>query len=110
MASKSSDPLLESLMQLAVTAAPLIRKARDAGLFRPMEGRGQPPVDAEVVTPQPAPAAAASEAAPDAAPAAAPATDAHVAALHDIIVRQALQIRALEAEVAALKAAATPPA
>jgi hypothetical protein len=104
MASKSGDPLLESLMQLAATAAPLIRKARDAGLFRPMDGRADAPVDAEVVTPQPAAGA-------QPGPTAAPATDAQIAALHDIIVRQALQIRALEAEVAAMKAAAaTPPA
>jgi hypothetical protein len=98
MASKSNDPLLESLMQLAATAAPLIRKARDAGLFRPMDARSEAPVDAEVVTPA-APAASTGT----------PASDAQIAALHDIIVRQALQIRALEAEVAALKAA-TPPA
>lgn len=111
MASKSNDPLLESLMQLAVTAAPLIRKARDAGLFRPADRSGDAPVEAEVVTkkasptssPQPSPA-------PETAAAPAPEHAAQQAALQDIIVRQALHIRALEAEVAALKAAATPAA
>lgn len=97
--AKSNDPLIETLMQLAVTAAPLIRKARDSGIFRT-----DTIMEAEIVPPKPPepPEPPKAEAAPE-APAA---PDASMAAMQDIIVRQALRINALEAEVAALKAAA----
>ena len=98
--AKSNDPLIESLMQMAVAAAPLIRKARDSGIFRERDGV----VDAEVVVTkaaEPPPPPAAPE------PPAAPAPE--TGALQDIIVRQALRINALEAEIAALKAAAAKP-
>ncbi len=106
--AKNNDPLIESLMQLAVSAAPLIRKARESGIFRDRETV----VDAEVVKPEaprppePPQAPKAAEAAPEPPPAPA-APDPSVAAMQDIIVRQALRINELEAEVAALKAAAT---
>ncbi|WP_353218464.1 hypothetical protein [Sandarakinorhabdus sp.] len=93
--AKSNDPLIESLMQLAVSAAPLIRKAREAGIFRDRDGM----VDAEIVTPTAKPAPPESPAAP-AAP-----EMAQTAALQDIVVRQALRINELENELAALKAA-----
>lgn len=100
--AKSNDPLIESLMQMAVAAAPLIRKARESGIFR-----GETVVDAEVVTPK-APEAPTPPEPPKAAepPPASP----DAAALQDIIVRQALRINELEAEVAALKAKAVKPA
>jgi hypothetical protein len=105
--AKNNDPLIESLMQLAVTAAPLIRKARESGIFRDRDTV----VEAEVVQPeaprQPEPPQApkASEAAPEPPPAPA-APDPSLGAMQDIIVRQALRINELEAEVAALKATA----
>jgi len=102
--AKTNDPLIESLMQLAVTAAPLIRKARESGIFRDRDTV----VEAEVVKPEAprAPEPPKAEAAPVAPePPPAPATpDPSVAAMQDIIVRQALRINELEAEVAALKA------
>lgn len=94
--AKSNDQLIESLMQLAVSAAPLIRKARESGIFR------DPVVDAEVVTPT-AKAAEAPPKSPEAPPA--PTETGMTAALQDIVVRQALRINELEAELAALKAA-----
>jgi len=94
--AKSNDQLIESLMQLAVSAAPLIRKARESGIFR------DPVVDAEVVSPT-AKAAEAPPKPPEAP--AAPADAGMTAALQDIVVRQALRINELEAELAALKAA-----
>ncbi len=108
--AKSNDPLIESLMQLAVTAAPLIRKARESGIFRT-----ETVVEAEVVKPEAPkppepPKAEAAPVAPEPPPAPAapdPAVAAQSAAMQDIIVRQALRINELEAEVAALKAAAT---
>jgi hypothetical protein len=108
--AKSNDPLIESLMQLAVTAAPLIRKARESGIFRT-----ETVVEAEVVQPEapkppePPKAAEAAPVAPEPPPAPA-APDPSVAAMQDIIVRQALRINELEAEVAALKAKAAKPA
>lgn len=94
--AKSNDPLIETLMQLAVTAAPLIRKARDSGIFRT-----DTIMEAEIVQPEaPRPPEPPKADAPSAAP------DPSMAALQDIIVRQALRINALEAEIAALKAAA----
>lgn len=99
--AKSNDPLIESLMQMAVAAAPLIRKARESGIFRERETV----VDAEIVTPEPAKAPTPPE--PPKAPEAAapPPVSPDTSALQDIVVRQALRINELEAEVAALKAA-----
>ena len=90
MANKQ-DPLIESLMALAVSAAPLIQRARDSGLFKP--GSREAEASEIVITPDPAPAAPA----PDFA--------AEKAALQDIVVQQAMRINALEAEIAARKAA-----
>ena len=107
--AKSNDPLIESLMQLAVAAAPLVRKAREAGIFR----REDDMVDAEVVTPraaEPPPAPTPPEPPKADAPAAPGEPSAQAAAMQDIIVRQALRINELEAEVAKLKAAAARPA
>ena len=103
--AKSNDPLIESLMQMAVAAAPLLRKARESGIFRDRDSV----VDAEVVVPK------AAEPTPPTPPTPAPeppvaAVAPEAAALQDIIVRQALRISELEAEVAALKAAAVKPA
>jgi hypothetical protein len=99
--AKSNDQLIESLMQLAVSAAPLIRKARESGIFR------DPVVDAEVVTPTAKPAEPPPVSEPPKPPEApaAPAEAGMTAALQDIVVRQALRINELEAELAALKAA-----
>jgi hypothetical protein len=105
--AKSNDPLIESLMQMAVAAAPLIRKARESGIFRDRDTV----VDAEIVTPEPAKAPTPPEPpkAPEAA-AAPPPVSPDTSALQDIVVRQALRINELEAEVAALKAKAAKPA
>jgi hypothetical protein len=89
MSTDKPDPLLESLMQLAVSAAPLIRRARESGIFTA-------PPPAPVATPAP-------EAAGETPPA-------DVAALQQIIVNQALRIAALEAEITALKAKRKKPA
>ena len=104
--AKSNDPLIESLMQMAVAAAPLIRKARESGIFSERETV----VDAEIVTPEPAKAPTPPE--PPKAPEAAapPPVSPDTSALQDIVVRQALRINELEAEVAALKAKAAKPA
>ncbi len=94
MANKQ-DPLVESLIGLAVSAAPLIRRAREAGLFKTgsqEEAAAETVVEATVVKP------AAAEPQPDLA--------AEKAALQEIIVNQAMKIAALEAELANLKAAA----
>lgn len=99
--AKSNDPLIESLMQLAVSAAPLIRKAREAGIFRDRDGM----VDAEIVTPTAKPAPPEPPAPPEAPAAPAAPEAAQTAALQDIVVRQALRINELENELAALKAA-----
>ncbi|WP_164156669.1 hypothetical protein [Sandarakinorhabdus rubra] len=102
--AKSNDPLIESLMQLAVAAAPLVRKAREAGIFR----RDDDVVDAEVVTPKAAEPPPPTPPEPPMAPQAAatpPPVSPDIAAMQDIIVRQALRINELEAEVAKLKAA-----
>jgi len=93
--AKNNDPLIDSLMQMAVAAAPLIRKARESGLFRDRDTM----VDAEIVPPKPPEAPAAPSAAPS------PDVSANYAGMQDIIVRQALRINELESEVAALKAA-----
>ena len=102
--AKNNDPLIDSLMQMAVAAAPLIRKARESGIFRDRD----PVVDAEIVTPKPPEAPVPPE--PPVPPKAAEATPSpDAAALQDIIVRQALRINELEAELAALKARAAKP-
>lgn len=90
MADKSQDPLVESLMALAVSAAPLIKRARDAGLFR--AGSAPEAASATVVDVPPAPPPT-------------PDFSAERAALQEIIVNQAMKITALEAELAKLKAA-----
>ena len=91
--AEKPDPLVESLMALAVSAAPLIERARASGLFKPG-------------TREAASAAAASEVAPAAA--ASPAEDfaAQKAALQEIIVAQAMKIATLEAELAKLRSEA----
>jgi hypothetical protein len=68
-------------------------------------------VDAEIVTPEPAKAPTSPEPpkAPEAA-AAPPPVSPDTSALQDIVVRQALRINELEAEVAALKAKSAKPA
>jgi len=101
--AKNNDPLIDSLMQMAVAAAPLIRKARESGIFRDRDTV----VDAEIVTPA-APEAPKPPEAPKAAEP--PAVSPDTSALQDIVVRQALRINELEAEVAALKAKAAKPA
>ncbi len=93
MADKSQDPLVESLMALAVSAAPLIKRARDAGLFR--AGSAPEAASATVVDVPPAPPT----------PPPAPDFSAERSALQEIIVNQAMKIAALEAEIARLKAA-----
>jgi hypothetical protein len=97
MTKQTQDPLVETLMQLAASAAPLIRRARESGMFnadmagkaegRATNTRADDVVDAEVVDPKP---------------------KADSAALEAILVRQALRIAELEAEVTALKAKAKP--
>jgi hypothetical protein len=100
MMAKSNDPLIDSLMQMAVAAAPLIRKARESGIFRDRDTV----VDAEIVTPEaPKPPEPPKAAEP-------PQVSPDTGALQDIVVRQALRINELEAEVAALKAKAAKPA
>jgi len=95
MADKRQDPLIESLMALAISAAPLIKRARDSGMFKAgtREDAASEVVDA-VVTPKPEPAADFS---------------AEKAALQDIIVNQAMKIAVLEAEVAKLSASLSKP-
>ncbi len=101
--AKNNDPLIDSLMQMAVAAAPLIRKARESGIFRDRDTV----VDAEIVTPEPPRAATPPEPPKAAEP---PPVSPDTSALQDIVVRQALRINELEAEVAALKAKAAKPA
>lgn len=87
MASRQEPPISEALMALFAGAAPLIERAKAAGLFR------TPPVD---VTPTPA--------TPSTSPTPPTGDDAKIAALQDIVVAQAQKIVALEAEIAKLKA------
>lgn len=101
--AKSNDPLIDSLMQMAVAAAPLIRKARESGIFRDRDTV----VDADIVTPA-APEAQKPPEPPKAAEP--PPVSPDTSALQDIVVRQALRINELEAEVAALKSKAAKPA
>lgn len=91
MADKTQDPLIESLMALAVSAAPLIKRARDSGMFKAgsREAAASETIVEGVVVPNTPP-----EPSPD--------FSAEKAALQDIIVSQAMKIAALEAEVARL--------
>ena len=88
MADDKQDPLIASLMALAVSAAPLIKRARDSGMFK--AGTREEAASATVVDVPNAPDAEAVDYA------------AQKAALQDIIVNQAMKIAALEAEVARL--------
>jgi hypothetical protein len=97
MADNKPDPLVESLMALAVSAAPLIRRARESGMFKAgsrEDAASETVVEATVIKPEP-------DVSPDFA--------AEKAALQDIIVNQAMKIAALEAEIAKLKATAAKP-
>jgi hypothetical protein len=91
MADDKQDPLIQSLMALAVSAAPLIKRARDSGMFKAgsREDAASETVVEATVTPTPEPA---------------PDFSAEKSALQDIIVNQAMKIAALEAEVAKLTA------
>ena len=94
MADNRQDPLIESLMALAVSAAPLIKRARESGMFKAgsrEEAASETVVEATVIEPEVTKADAAAE----------------KAALQDIIVSQAMKIAALEAEIARLQAQAT---
>jgi|APFEC2959095136_1045048.scaffolds.fasta_scaffold00088_4 hypothetical protein len=95
MADDKNDPLVQSLMALAVSAAPLIKRARDSGMFK--TGSREDAASATVVDvpPTPPPPPADAEAVDYAA---------QKAALQDIIVSQAMKIAALEAEIARLTA------
>lgn len=94
MADNRQDPLIESLMALAVSAAPLIKRARESGMFKAgsrEEAASETVVEATVIEPEVTKADAAAE----------------KAALQDIIVSQAMKIAVLEAEIARLQAQAT---
>lgn len=103
MADNKQDPLIESLMALAVSAAPLIKRARESGMFKAgsrEDAASESVVEATVVpSPQVKP-----EAQPEAKSERAADFSAEKSALQDIIVNQAMRIAALEAEVAKLKA------
>lgn len=91
MADNRQDPLIESLMALAVSAAPLIKRARESGMFKAgsrEEAASETIVEATVIEPEASKAEAAAE----------------KAALQDIIVSQAMKIAALESEIARLQA------
>jgi hypothetical protein len=97
MAEKPQDPLIESLMALAVSAAPLIKRARESGMFKAGSREADAAETVVNVSPTPPPPPPAPEAEPvDHA--------AQKAALQDIIVNQAMKIAALEAEIARLTA------
>ncbi|GGE21512.1 hypothetical protein GCM10011529_30180 [Polymorphobacter glacialis] len=89
MADNKQDPLIASLMALAVSAAPLIQRARESGMFK-AGTREQAAAETIVDVPPAMPEAEPVDQA------------AHKAALHDIIVSQAVKIAALEAEIAQL--------
>ena len=91
MADDKQDPLIQSLMALAVSAAPLIKRARDSGIFKAGAREEAVPetVVEAVVVPTPEPLDFSAE----------------KSALQDIIVSQAMKIAALEAEVAKLTSA-----
>jgi hypothetical protein len=82
MTDRPQPPMSEALMALLAGAAPLIERAKAAGLFRDR------PIDVTPQSPTPPPP---------------PADADKTAALHDIIVAQATKIVALEAEIAKLK-------
>ena len=88
MTDNKQDPLVASLMALAVSAAPLIKRARDSGIFK--AGTREEVASAIIVDVPPTPDAETLDHA------------VQKAALHDIIVNQAMKIAALEAEVARL--------
>ena len=91
MADNRQDPLIESLMALAVSAAPLIKRARESGMFKAgsrEEAASETVVEATATEPETTRAETAAE----------------KAALQDIIVSQAMKIAALEAEIARLQA------
>ena len=91
MADNRQDPLIESLMALAVSAAPLIKRARESGMFKAgsrEEAASETIVEATVTEPDASKAEAAAE----------------KSALQDIIVSQAMKIAALESEIARLQA------
>ena len=98
MADNRQDPLIESLMALAVSAAPLIKRARESGMFKAgsrEDAASETIVEATVTKSEPAqPEAAKVEPGPDAA--------AEKAALQDIVISQVMKISALEAEIARL--------
>lgn len=90
---KQPDPLMQSLMALAVSAAPLIQRARESGIFKAGSRAAEASdtvVEATVVS------------TPESAPEPAPDFSVEKAALQDIIVSQAMKIAALEAEVVKL--------
>ena len=94
--SFKQDPLIESLMALAVSAAPLIKRARESGVFKAgsrEDAASESVVEATVNKPVAAEAAPAD-------------FTAEKAALQDIIVSQAMKIAALEAEIGKLQVAA----
>jgi hypothetical protein len=89
------DPLVESLMALAVSAAPLIKRARESGMFKAgsrEEARRKRLSKRRSSTPE--------AAAPETPPSRRRRSCAEKAALQDIIVSQAMKIAALEAEIA----------
>ena len=88
--ARKPDPLIESLMALAVSAAPLIQRARESGMFK-ASTRAETAVD---VPPTPTPGAEPVD------------HTTQKTALHDTIVNQALKIAALEAEIERLTAKA----
>ncbi len=92
--ARKPDPLIESLMALAVSAAPLIQRARESGMFK---ANTRAAAASETVVDVPPTPAAEAEPVDHAA---------QKAALHDIIVNQALKIAALEAEIERLTAKA----
>ena len=91
MADNRQDPLIESLMALAVSAAPLIKRARESGMFKAgsrEEAASETDVEATAVEPEVTKADAAAE----------------KTAWQDIVVSQAMKIAALETEIARLQA------
>ena len=83
MVDRPEPPIGEALMALFAGAAPLIERAKAAGLFRSPAVNVTP--DAPPAPPPPAPA------------------DGTIKALQDIVVAQATKIVALEAEIVKLK-------
>lgn len=90
MTDDKQDPLIANLMALAVSAAPLIKRARDSGMFKP--GTREEVASATVFD------------VPPTTPAPTETVDFATlkAALQDTIVNQAMKIASLEAEVVRL--------